>query len=132
MQMHNVLVRIVQGKGQEGDIELLEELAAYVKESSLCQLGGTAPNPVLSTLRHFRHEYEAHIRDKKCPAGVCSDLVTFEVDEELCKGCGLCMRDCPAEAVIGEKKQPHKIDADLCVKCGVCFEDCPFDAVIAK
>ena len=103
-----------------------------MKESSLCQLGGTAPNPVLSTLRHFRNEYEAHIKDKKCPAGVCSELVTFEVDEDLCKGCGLCMRDCPTEAVIGEKKQPHRIDAELCVKCGVCYEDCPFDAVIAK
>ena len=132
MQMHSILCRIVQGKGREGDIELLEQLAAYVKESSLCQLGGTAPNPVLSTLRHFRNEYEAHIKDKKCSAGVCSALVTFEVDEELCKGCGLCMRDCPTEAVIGEKKQPHRIDAELCIKCGVCYEDCPFDAVIAK
>ena len=132
MQMHSILCRIVQGKGREGDIELLEQLAAYVKESSLCQLGGTAPNPVLSTLRHFRNEYEAHIKDKKCSAGVCSALVTFEVDEELCKGCGLCIRDCPAEAVIGEKKQPHKIDSELCIKCGVCYEDCPFDAVIAK
>ena len=132
MQMYSVLSRIVEGQGRDGDIELLEQLAAYVKESSLCQLGGTAPNPVLSTLRHFRNEYEAHIKDKKCSAGVCSALVEFEVDQELCKGCGLCMRACAANAVTGQKKQPHSIDPELCIQCCVCYEDCPFDAVIAK
>jgi NADH:ubiquinone oxidoreductase subunit F (NADH-binding)/(2Fe-2S) ferredoxin len=128
-QMHNVLTRICQGDGRDGDIELLEQLAPYVKETSLCQLGGTAPNPVLSTLRYFRDEYETHIHEKKCRAGVCKSLVRFAIDAETCKGCGLCMRDCPTKAVSGEKKEPHHIDAELCVQCGVCYEDCPFDAV---
>jgi len=131
-QMHNVLVRICQGDGREGDIELLEQLGPYVKETSLCQLGGTAANPVLSTLRYFRHEYEAHIHDKKCCAGVCKSLVRFAIDAETCKGCGLCLRECPTKAISGEKKEPHHIDSELCVQCGVCYEDCPFDAVIVK
>jgi NADH:ubiquinone oxidoreductase subunit F (NADH-binding)/(2Fe-2S) ferredoxin/Pyruvate/2-oxoacid:ferredoxin oxidoreductase delta subunit len=128
-QMYQVLCRITEGKGKEGDIELLEELAAYVKDSSLCMLGGTAPNPVLSTLRYFRDEYEAHIREGKCPAGVCKPLVRFRIDSEACKGCGLCKRNCPTESIAGEKKQAHTIDAATCVKCGVCYEECPFDAV---
>jgi len=128
-QMHNVLVRICQGDGRDSDVELLEQLGSYVKETSLCQLGGTAPNPVLSTLRYFRDEYETHIREKKCRAGVCKSLVRFVIDAEACKGCGLCLRDCPAEAVSGEKQEPHLINAESCVQCGVCYEDCPFDAV---
>jgi len=128
-QMHNILTRIVQGDGHDGDIELLEELGAYVKDTSLCQLGGTAPNPVLSTIRYFRHEYETHIHDKKCHAGVCKSLVRFAIDPDACNGCGLCLRNCPAEAVTGAKKEPHRIDAELCIQCGVCYEDCPFDAV---
>ena len=131
-QMHNVLVRICQGDGREGDIELLEQLGPYVKETSLCQLGGTAANPVLSTLRYFRDEYETHIHDKKCRAGVCKSLVRFAINAETCKGCGLCLRDCPTKAISGEKKEPHHIDSELCVQCGVCYEDCPFDAVIVK
>ncbi len=131
-QMHNVLVRICQGDGRDGDIELLEQLAAYVKETSLCQLGGTAPNPVLSTLRYFRNEYETHIHEKKCHAGVCKSLVRFVINADMCKGCGLCLRDCPTKAISGEKKAPHRIDAELCVQCGVCYEDCPFDAVIVE
>lgn len=131
-QMHNILVRICQGDGRDGDIELLEELGAYVKESSLCQLGGTAPNPVLSTLRYFKDEYEAHIHEKTCRAGVCKSLVRFAIDAETCKGCGRCVRDCPTQAVSGEKKQPHHIDDELCVQCGVCYEDCPFDAVLVE
>ena len=128
-QMHDILSRIVAGKGRQGDIELLEELAAYVKGTSLCQLGGTAPNPVLSTLRYFRDEYEAHIEQKKCPAGVCQALIEFSVDEEACKGCGLCVKSCPTQAISGEKKQPHHIDADACITCGSCYEECPFDAI---
>jgi NADH:ubiquinone oxidoreductase subunit F (NADH-binding)/(2Fe-2S) ferredoxin len=130
-QMHSILSRIVAGEGREGDVELLEELGAYVKASSLCQLGGTAPNPVLSTLRYFRDEYEAHINEKKCPAGVCQALVTFTIDQETCKGCTLCVKNCPTDAIAGEKKQPHRINAETCVSCGVCYEECPFYAVKA-
>ena len=128
-QMYDLLCRITEGRGREGDIEMLEELAAYVKDSSLCMLGGTAPNPVLSTLRYFRDEYEAHIREGKCPAGVCKALVQFHIDSQSCKGCGLCKRNCPTESISGEKKEAHTIDAATCVKCGVCYEECPFDAV---
>ena len=129
MQMHGILSRITAGQGRQGDIELLEEIGAYVKSTSLCQLGGTAPNPVLSTLRHFRDEYEAHIKDKKCPAGVCQALVTYTIDDAACKGCGLCIKNCPTDAISGEKKQPHRIDPDACITCGVCYEECPFDAI---
>jgi NADH:ubiquinone oxidoreductase subunit F (NADH-binding)/(2Fe-2S) ferredoxin/Pyruvate/2-oxoacid:ferredoxin oxidoreductase delta subunit len=128
-QMYDILCRITEGKGKEGDIELLDELAAYVKDSSLCMLGGTAPNPVLSTLRYFRDEYEAHIKEGKCPAGVCKPLVQFRVDAEACKGCGLCKKNCPTDSIAGEKKEAHTIDAATCVKCGVCYDECPFNAI---
>ena len=130
-QMHSILSRIVVGEGREGDVALLEELSEYIKSTSLCQLGGTAPNPVLSTLRYFRDEYEAHIHEKKCPAGVCGALVDFTIDQEACRGCALCVRNCPTKAISGEKKEPHRINPDTCVSCGVCYEECPFDAVKA-
>jgi len=129
-RMLEIMERITSGHGQEGDIELLEELSSGIKTSALCGLGQTAPNPVLSTLRYFRHEYEAHIRDKKCPAGACQALVTYSIDAVSCTGCGLCSKVCPAGAITGEKKKPHHIDAGLCIKCGTCKQKCKFDAVI--
>lgn len=124
-----ILVRITSGNGREGDIELLEELCHYIKTSSLCGLGMTAPNPVLSTLKYFRNEYEAHIKDKRCPAAVCRDLITYSILEELCTGCGACKRVCPADAIRGTRKKPHTIDPAICIKCGTCFDVCKFKAV---
>jgi len=128
-RMLEILTRICNGKGKDGDIELLEEMAPYVQDSSLCGLGQTAPNPVLTTIRYFRDEYEAHIYKSKCPAGVCASLVTYCIDPELCKGCGLCAKKCPQQCISGEKKQPHVIDKEQCVRCGVCMDVCKFDAV---
>ena len=128
--MHGILERICGGEGAEGDIEMLEELAEAVKEASLCALGGTAPNPVLSTIRYFRDEYTSHIKDKRCPAGVCKALITFSIDKEKCTGCRLCSKKCPQEAISGEVKQPHVIDQDKCIKCGVCADVCKFEAVL--
>ena len=124
-----ILDRITKGLGREGDIELLEKLCGDIKATALCGLGQTAPNPILSTLRYFREEYEAHITHKKCPAKVCKDLLTYGIIEEKCKGCGACMRACPVKAISGEKKKPHKIDTSICVKCGGCFDTCKFNAV---
>jgi ferredoxin len=132
LQMHYILQRICEGKGKEGDIELLEELSNVMKEASLCGLGTTAPNPVLSTIRYFRDEYEAHIKDKKCPAGVCKELITYYIDEKMCKGCGLCKKNCPQGAISGELKQVHKIEETKCIKCGICKESCKFEAVKIK
>jgi NADH:ubiquinone oxidoreductase subunit F (NADH-binding)/(2Fe-2S) ferredoxin/Pyruvate/2-oxoacid:ferredoxin oxidoreductase delta subunit len=131
-QMLEILTRITKGQGQEGDVELLEELGGVVQATSLCGLGKSAPNPVLSTIRYFRDEYDAHIRDRKCPAGVCRELITFFIDPALCKGCTLCAQRCPHEAISGEQKQPHVIDAEKCVRCGVCRDVCPSDAVIVR
>ena len=123
-QMLNILEDIVEGRGQTEDIELLEELAAGVKAGSLCGLGQTAPNPVLTTLRYFREEYEAHIYNKACPAKTCKEFITYHILES-CIGCGLCLRNCSSDAIIGEPKKLHWIDQSLCHKCGVCYEVCP-------
>jgi NADH-quinone oxidoreductase subunit F len=130
-QMLKILVRISEGRGREGDIELLEELSGATRDASLCALGGTAPNPVLNTIRYFRDEYEAHIKEKQCPAYVCKELVAYHIDPDKCKACMICLRKCPAEAVVGGKKQIHVIDQEKCTSCGTCFEVCPsrFSAV---
>jgi NADH:ubiquinone oxidoreductase subunit F (NADH-binding)/(2Fe-2S) ferredoxin/Pyruvate/2-oxoacid:ferredoxin oxidoreductase delta subunit len=131
-RMLEILQRITSGNGKEGDIELLEELGQYIRATSLCGLGMTAPNPVLSTLRYFRDEYKAHIREKRCPAAVCRDLITYSILEDICNGCGACKRVCPADAVRGTRKAPHRIDAEMCIKCGTCFDACKFKAVMKK
>ena len=128
--MHEILTNICEGRGKKGDIELLEELGEATKEASLCGLGKTAPNPVLSALRHFREEYVAHVRDKKCPARVCKALIRFDVDKDKCTGCMLCAKNCPSQAVTGAKKTPHVIDQDKCIKCGVCLDGCKFGAIL--
>jgi len=128
-RMYEILDRITKGQGQEGDIEKLELLAENIKASALCGLGQTAPNPILSTLRYFRDEYEAHIYEKRCPAGVCKDLLRYVINEDKCKGCSLCARKCPVNAISGEVKKPYHIDADKCIKCGACLETCKFGAI---
>lgn len=127
--MLEILTRITEGEGQEGDIETLERMAKSVKNTSLCGLGQTAPNPILSTLRYFRDEYEAHIKKKWCPAGVCSALTTFKIDPEKCTGCRRCAKNCPVDAIKGEVKEIHEIDPEICTKCGTCMEKCKFEAV---
>ncbi len=131
-RMLEILERITEGKGEMEDIDKLESLAKNIKASALCALGQTAPNPILSTLRYFRHEYEAHIKDKKCPAGVCTALLQYVIDEDKCKGCGICAKNCPANCISGKPKTPYTIDAEQCIKCGTCQEKCPFDAIYKK
>ena len=128
-RMREIFERITSAKGTEQDLVLLEELGEAMKLGSLCGLGQTAPNPVLSTLKYFREEYEAHIREKKCPAGVCIELISYSIDPKKCTGCMLCAKNCPTGAAQGEKKKPHKIDKKLCIKCGICYDVCKFDAV---
>ena len=127
--MLKILERIVKGKGEMKDLETLEELAVAVKDGSLCGLGKTAPNPVLSTLKYFRDEYIAHIKDKRCPAGVCEAMKTIHIVEELCKGCTKCARNCPVGAIEGTVRNPHHIDQSKCIKCGACLNACPFKAI---
>lgn len=128
-QMLLLLEKITKGEGTMEDLDTLEELAHMVQRMSLCGLGQTAPNPVLTTLRYFRHEYEAHIRDKTCPAKVCPDLITYTIDPETCKKCGLCARNCPVGCISGDRQTPYEIDQERCIKCGTCLEVCPFNAV---
>ena len=127
--MHSILERITRGQGKEGDIEALQDLSKVMMQASLCALGQSAPNPVLTAIRYFRAEYEAHIRDKKCPAGVCPDLYEMTIVPELCTGCMVCARYCPTGAISGEKKKPHQIDRSKCIKCNVCYSLCKFNAI---
>ena len=128
-RMWEIVTKISEGKGEEGDLKLLEELALAVKNASMCGLGQTAANPVLSTLRYFRNEYEAHVIDKKCPAGVCKDLIKYTIVEDKCTGCMACIKPCPVNAISGELKKVHTLDENKCIRCGACYEACNFDAI---
>ena len=131
-RMQEILTRIVNGKGREGDVELLEELCEAVKDGALCGLGQTAPNPVLTTIRYFRNEYDAHICEHRCPAKECTALLSYTIDEEKCRGCTLCAKKCPAKAISGEVKKPHIINNDMCIRCGQCEKSCRFGAISVR
>jgi NADH:ubiquinone oxidoreductase subunit F (NADH-binding)/(2Fe-2S) ferredoxin len=129
-QMHHILSNISEGNGNDDDIDTLMEVGQFMRNTSLCGLGGTASNPVLSTIRHFRNEYESHIYDRKCAAGVCKNLFDYVIDEKLCTGCSLCRLKCPEKIISGEKKKLHAIDANKCIKCGICFNSCKYGAIL--
>ncbi len=131
-RMYEILEKITQGRATLEDLDTLEELGNHIKENSLCALGQTAPNPVLSTLRYFRDEYEAHVVDKKCPAGVCKDLVEYKIITDKCTGCTACARICPVDAISGKVREPHVIDPSVCIKCGSCLAACKFGAIIVE
>jgi len=128
-RMLEIITDITEGRGRPEQLALLEELGETVAQTALCGLGKTAPNPVLSTLRYFRSEYEAHINEKRCPAGVCKALITYWIDPDKCTGCGVCRQWCVHNAITGRKKQAHVIDTQLCQKCGICRSECKFDAI---
>jgi len=131
-RLYEILERITEGKGTMEDIDRLQLLGNVIKDASLCGLGQTSPNPVLSSLKHFRNEYLAHVRDQSCPAGQCKALVKYTVIEDKCTGCTLCFRNCPVGAITGEKREVHFIDQSLCIKCGVCFDKCKFGAILVS
>lgn len=131
-RLYELLEKVTSGNGTLEDIDAIENLCYYIKENSLCGLGQTAPNPVLSTLKYFRDEYVAHVVDKKCPAGVCKDLLSYSIEADKCKGCTACARKCPVSAISGTVREPHTIDVTKCIKCGACVETCKFNAIVKK
>jgi Pyruvate/2-oxoacid:ferredoxin oxidoreductase delta subunit len=131
-RLFEILTRITSGKGSQNDLDSLEELGQIIKDCSLCGLGQTAPNPVLSTLKNFHDEYLAHVVEKRCPAGVCTSLLQYRILADKCIGCTLCARNCPVTCISGERKSPHQIDQSRCIKCGVCFQRCPVQAIIKE
>jgi ferredoxin len=124
-----ILNRISEGNGREGDLETLDQLCKEIQQDSLCGLGNGAPNPIVSMLKHFREEFEAHIYEKRCPAKVCRSLIHYEISSEFCTGCTVCARNCPVNAITGERRQTHHIDPDICIRCGICAQVCNFNAV---
>lgn len=131
-RLYQLLEKITSGNGEYEDLNKIEELCHHMKTTSLCALGQSAPNPVLSTLKYFRDEYIAHVVDKRCPAGVCKNLLHYEILPDKCKGCTLCAKNCPTDAISGTVKQPHKIDTTKCIKCGLCMKNCKFGAIVKK
>jgi NADH:ubiquinone oxidoreductase subunit F (NADH-binding) len=131
-RMLEILTDITEGRGREEQLDLLQELSEILVETSLCALGKTAPNPVLTTLRYFRNEYKAHIDDKSCPAGVCRALIQYKIEPDICTGCGACLNACPHGAIFGESKKPHQISQQLCNKCGICKDVCKFEAISVR